>query len=318
MDSTEQTELRLVGVSEDGQRLVLSDPSGAERTVAIDERLRAAVNGHLSRLGQLTMALESRISPKEIQTRVRAGESAEHVALTAGVPLERVLRFVGPVLREREHVAEQARRARLVPVNASGVTGGPASLLGDLIDRVTTRRGVGTDDVNWDSARRDDHSWLITVSWPDGAVACWSLDLLRHQVTPLDAPARRISGQPAPEPDLAQVDADPDPFDEPAEPAATNVRAFARRPATGEKEKLAVVELTFDDGDHAVDSTPDSPVDDVPDAEVPAEAADVVEGTSTPPVLPAAPRTGRPGSKTNKRASVPNWDDIVFGMKPKE
>ena len=94
-------ELRLVGVSEDGERLVLTDEAGVHHTIIIDERLRAGVHGHLSRLGQLTMALESRISPREIQNRVRSGESAEHVAQTAGVPVERVLRFVGPVLRER-------------------------------------------------------------------------------------------------------------------------------------------------------------------------------------------------------------------------
>ena len=181
-------ELRLVGVSEDGERLLLTDDSGREHTMALDERLRAAVNGHLSRLGQLTMALESRISPREIQERVRAGESAEHVAVSAGVPLERVLRFVGPVLREREHVVEQARRARLAG------SSGPTSLLADVVARAAGRQGVDADDVSWDSARRDDHSWIVTVSWPDAGIATWGLDLLRHQATPVDAAARRISG----------------------------------------------------------------------------------------------------------------------------
>ena len=129
-------ELRVVAVSNDGTRLVLKAADSTEYTLPIDERLRAAVNGHLSRLGQLTMALESRISPREIQERVRGGESAEHVAVTAGVPLERVLRFVGPVLREREHVVEQARRARLAGSN------GPTSLLADVVDRAATRQGV--------------------------------------------------------------------------------------------------------------------------------------------------------------------------------
>jgi hypothetical protein len=301
MDSTDPTtELRLVGVSEDGQRLVLSEPGGAERTVGIDERLRAAVNGHLSRLGQLTMALESRISPKEIQTRVRAGESAEHVALTAGVPLERVLRFVGPVLREREHVAEQARRARVVAIGGTGPVAGPAALLGDLVDRVTSRRGAETSDVSWDSARRDDHSWNITVTWPDGAVATWSLDLLRHQVTPLDGPARRISGVAAPTPTAAEPD--PDPFDE---QAATNVRAFSRRPHPVPEPAPDPV-LAFDDAE------PSAAVIDEDD-ELPGVEPEVVD-EDVPTAQPRQPRPARSG----KRASVPNWDDIVFGMKPKD
>jgi hypothetical protein len=302
------TELRLVGVSEDGHRLVLAEPDGIERTVEIDDRLRAAVNGHLSRLGQLTMALESRISPKEIQSRVRAGESAEHVALTAGVPLERVLRFVGPVLREREHVADQARRARLI-IAGRTTAQGPASLLGDLVDRVCSRRGVDPADVSWDSARRDDHSWLITVSWPDGANACWSLDPLRHQVSPLDATSRRISGLPATDPDdAAERDLDSDPFDEPvvaSRPA--NVREFGRRPQLSLETPL--VELPFDDADPAGedDTASVDTDDDVPAAEAAAE-------------LPAHDDRpgGRPAARSSKRASVPNWDDIVFGMKPKE
>ena len=182
-------ELRLIGVSEDGERLVFADDDGTEHTIVIDERLRAGVNGHLSRLGQLTMALESHISPREIQNRVRSGESAEHVAQTAAVPLERVLRFVGPVLREREHVADQAKRARLAGSN------GPTSLLGDLVARAAVRRGLDADDVAWDSARRDDHTWVVTTTWPDDdSVAMWGLDLSRHQATPLDAVARRVSG----------------------------------------------------------------------------------------------------------------------------
>jgi len=136
-------ELRLVGVSEDGERLVLVDESGTQHTIAIDERVRAGVNGHLSRLGQLTMALESRVSPREIQDRVRGGESAEHVAQGAGVPLERVLRFVGPVLREREHVAEQAKRARLAGTSPSGT--GPSSLLADAVTKAASRSGIDAD-----------------------------------------------------------------------------------------------------------------------------------------------------------------------------
>src|SRR5476651_2611130 len=160
-------QLRLVGVSEDGERLILADPQGVEHSLEIDERLRAGVNGHLSRLGQLTMALESRISPREIQNRVRSGESAEHVAQTAGVPVERVLRFVGPVLREREHVADQARRARLAGTN------GPSPLLGDLVSAAASRRGIDPDEIGWDSARREDHTWVVSTAWPDGSAALW-------------------------------------------------------------------------------------------------------------------------------------------------
>ena len=326
-------QLRLVGVSEDGERLVLADDDGVEHTIVIDERLRAGVHGHLSRLGQLTMALESRISPREIQNRVRSGESAEHVAQTAAVPLERVLRFVGPVLREREHIADQARRARL-----AGTTG-PTSLLGDLVNRAASKRNIEPDDVDWDSARREDHTWVVTTTWPDGTTAMWALDLLRHQATPLDAAARKISGTSdeatdesaksrgfpdiANSPDFARFDAnqtdDVRPDSEPDADTGAKVHQFVPRSVP-----TAVDDPQLDDP--AVDDV----VEDIePDAEVLADVDELSgadaevhddgevasrEPTAEPPV--GTPR--RQGGRAVRRAAVPKWDDIMFGMKPKD
>jgi Protein of unknown function (DUF3071) len=324
-------QLRLVGVSEDGERLVLTDDDGVQHTIVIDERLRAGVNGHLSRLGQLTMALESRISPREIQNRVRSGESAEHVADSAGVPLERVLRFVGPVLREREHIADQARRARLAG------SSGPTSLLGDLVARAAGRRDVDPDDVDWDSARREDQTWVVTTTWPDGTTAMWALDLLRHQATPLDAAARRISGSVdeatddsgtssrgfpdiANSPDFARFDAnqtDAVRLESDADTGA-KVHQFVPRsvPTPVEEPQLdapavedVVEEIELDDEVLAdVDelSAADAAVDD--DGAV----------ASTKPTEPAAGTPRRQGGRAVRRAAVPKWDDIMFGMKPKE
>jgi hypothetical protein len=300
-------ELRLIGVSEDGERLVFADADGTEHTIVIDERLRAGVNGHLSRLGQLTMALESHISPREIQNRVRSGESAEHVAQTAAVPLERVLRFVGPVLREREHVAEQAKRARLAG------SSGPTSLLGDLVGRAAARRGLDPDDVVWDSARRDDHTWVVTTAWPDDdGVAMWGLDLSRHQATPLDALARRVSGTPDGAPSDGSDSNDSDSNDEADFPNIADSPGFAR----------------FD----AAESARPSPETDakvhrfvpraVPDAVDEPEPVDVVqpEAEEEPAAEPApdeTPLRHQPG-RSARRAKVPKWDDIMFGMKPKD
>ena len=314
-------ELRLVGVSEDGEHLVLADGDGTEHTIVIDERLRAGVHGHLSRLGQLTMALESRISPREIQNRVRGGESGEHVAQTAGVPLERVLRFVGPVLREREHVADQARRARL------GGTGGPSSLLGDLVARSAQRRGIDEDLVTWDSARREDHTWVVTVGWPDGTTAVWTLDLMRHQASPVDAAARRISGVLE---DAAASDA--------GETINRDFPDFADSPEFARFDADDTVDITESDNVHpfvprAVPDTADT--DDVDDAEdaddaelagaqLPGLGEDADTGTAadsserpTADAPVAVPPRAQP-ARSSRRAKVPKWDDIMFGMKPKD
>jgi hypothetical protein len=332
-------QLRLVGVSEDGERLVLADDDGVQHTIVIDERLRAGVHGHLSRLGQLTMALESRISPREIQNRVRSGESAEHVAQTAAVPLERVLRFVGPVLREREHIADQARRARLAG------SSGPASLLGDLVSRAASRRGVDPDDVDWDSARREDHTWVVTTAWPDGTTANWALDLLRHQATPLDAAARRVSGSVdeatdesggssrgfpdiANSPDFARFDANQTDAVrlETGSDADTGakVHQFVPRSVPTPVDDLPADDTAVDSGDDA--SSNDNELDDeeLADVEQPTASDPAVDtddaGASNEPTSEQAPGNPRRTSagRAARRAAVPKWDDIMFGMKPKD
>ena len=49
-----------------------------------------------------------RPSPRDIQTHIRAGLSADEVAALLGARVEDVARFEGPVLAEREHVVGQA------------------------------------------------------------------------------------------------------------------------------------------------------------------------------------------------------------------
>src|SRR6266699_355129 len=109
---TRMQELRLVAVSEDGSYLVLATAGrGTRFTLPVDDRLRAAVRGHFSRLGQFEIEVESPLRPKEIQARIRAGETAEEIAESAGIPVERVRWFEGPVLAERAYIATQAQSA---------------------------------------------------------------------------------------------------------------------------------------------------------------------------------------------------------------
>jgi len=92
-------ELHVVSVSEDGRHVLLSARKAAagEFRVALDSRLAAALRGELPRPGETTAPVIS-LTPKEIQSRLRAGESSEQIAASAGVPVARVERFAGPVL----------------------------------------------------------------------------------------------------------------------------------------------------------------------------------------------------------------------------
>ena len=58
---------------------------------------------------RLEIDMDSALTPREIQARVRAGESLEDVARAAGMGIEWVEPFAAPVLAEREFVAGQAQ-----------------------------------------------------------------------------------------------------------------------------------------------------------------------------------------------------------------
>src|SRR6476661_3865815 len=107
--------LRLTGVSEDGRKLVLVSDAGVEFTVDVDDRLRAALSekgsGDQPRLAQLEMQMDSTLRPRDIQARIRSGETPESVAAAAGTTVEAIMPFAAPVMAERQHVAERAQRS---------------------------------------------------------------------------------------------------------------------------------------------------------------------------------------------------------------
>ncbi|MEY9964534.1 hypothetical protein ABIA33_002576 [Streptacidiphilus sp. MAP12-16] len=184
-------ELRVVAVSNDGSRLVLKAADSTEYFLPIDERLRAAVRGDRPRLGQIDV--ESHLRPRDIQARIRAGASAEEVAQLAGISVERVRRFEGPVLAERAFMAERARKTS---VRRQGESTGPQ--LGDAVAERLVLRGAEKDSDSWDSWRRDDNTWEIVLTFRVGGLpqqARWTYDPPRRLVQPLDDEARSLVGE---------------------------------------------------------------------------------------------------------------------------
>ncbi|GAA2681082.1 MULTISPECIES: septation protein SepH [Actinosynnema] len=156
--------LRVVGLDEDGKSIVLEDPERGERFVLpADERLRAAARGDLTRLGQIEVETESQMRPREIQARIRAGESVDQVAAIAGIPAHRVERFAYPVLLERSRIADLAQRAH--PVREDGPD---VQTLGEVVAHSFGLRGQEYVDVSWDSWRGEDGRWVVQLHWTAG------------------------------------------------------------------------------------------------------------------------------------------------------
>jgi hypothetical protein len=184
-------ELRVVAVSNDGSRLVLKAADSTEYFLPIDERLRAAVRGDRPRLGQIDV--ESHLRPRDIQARIRAGASAEEVAQLAGISVERVRRFEGPVLAERAFMAERARKTS---IRRQGESTGPQ--LGDAVAERLLLRGAEKDSTVWDSWRRDDNTWEVSLQFrADGQAhqARWTYDPPRRLVQAIDDDARALMGE---------------------------------------------------------------------------------------------------------------------------
>jgi hypothetical protein len=182
-------ELELVGLHEDGEHLVLVGPEGARFRLRIDEPLRAAVRRDRPQLEQLRAESAGTLSPREIQARIRAGATTQEVADSAGLPVERVRRYEGPVLAEREHIAEQARGTRV-----GREMGAP--VLGDLVTDRLAARGVDLASLAWDAARDANGPWVVlarfTVDDSDRE-ARWTFDPSKRTVVADEDEARWLS-----------------------------------------------------------------------------------------------------------------------------
>jgi hypothetical protein len=277
-DSTPQ-ELSALGLSEDGERLVLASIDGQRFTVPVDERLRTIVRGRAGRLGQQEVRLESALTPREMQARLRAGASAAEVARAAGIPIERVARYEGPVLAERARVVEEARAARL-----PSRTDEPRRPLGELVDDRLATSGVAVHEAVWDAWRRPDGTWMVHVSFTTGERerrASWSWDPSVRRIRPHDEDAELLVAPATPRPpiDLAAHG---------TTPAAQVELALVPEP---EEAAAPVHAEAVSAGQQAVqDEAAESPQD------------EAVVAQSRP-----AGRKGRP--------AVPSWDDIVFGTR---
>jgi hypothetical protein len=197
-------EARLVGLSQDGKTIILAvAETGEEFAVPVDDRLRAALRGDRARLGQLEIQMESALRPRDIQARIRAGESPEAVAAVAQMPMERVMAFAGPVLAERDHVASLAQRAS---VRRRGGGDAPTRNLGAWVTERLRIRQVDPASAEWDAWRRDDGRWAVRVSYfvdagaddaGDEKVAMFAYDAPGRYAVPDDDEARWLVGEQA-------------------------------------------------------------------------------------------------------------------------
>ncbi|MPZ61490.1 MAG: DUF3071 domain-containing protein [Propionibacteriales bacterium] len=306
-------ELRLVGLSEDHSQLILTDAAGREFAVPVDERLRAALRGDRARLGQLEIQMESALRPRDIQARIRAGDSPEDVAQVAQVPVERIMGYAVPVLAEREHVAERAQRC---PVRRQGAEG-PGQLLGDAVSERLRSRNVNPEAAEWNAWRRDDGRWNVEVGYVSGErrrAARFVYDALGRYAVADDDDARWLVGEPT-------TKRGPQPRE----------KSSRRLSAVSEEEEalsldhaaqvtdLTAVAEAVRSGQAAASVAPGPVRADPQPPDPPAEPSE----PARPDRRKSASRKAESGAKPKKRgrrgrASIPSWDEIMFGDENKD
>jgi hypothetical protein len=321
-------QLTFTGRSRDGKRLLLVDEAGQEFSLVIDARLRRALAGAPDSNGQLEIPMESSLRPRDIQTRIRAGETPESVAHAAGTSVEKIMPFAAPVMAERAHVAERAQLASVR--RRSGESG--ARTLGEAVGAHLRSHNVDPAVVEWDAWRREDGRWTLTALYDVAGrvgTATFSHDPRGNFVTVDDDDARwligegspaaaagaaaddlaaarqrRLSAVPGEEPplgeDAIELVADEPPTDE----ESANERTAELTSLGAEQPLEAFLDHTDVDTDTSTEK-PEEPAAGAADPEPQPEDA-----TAARAAEPPAPR--KPARKRG-RASVPSWDEIMFG-----
>lgn len=185
--------LRLVGVHEDGMHLLLADDDGNRFALPLDEGVRAAARRDRPRSGQLKVEVPGGLRPKDVQSMIRAGMTAEEVAERAGWSVEKVHRYEGPILAEREHVAGMARQTRLRP---RGGSHGAAPTLDARVSERLRSREIDGGSARWDSRRTDKGAWTVLLFFNAGGrerEAVWQFDALARTLSAVDDEARWLS-----------------------------------------------------------------------------------------------------------------------------
>ena len=268
------SELRLIGRTEDGKSLKFQSAEGETFTVELDDELRTLVNQ--PRLVAVVDEEEhSAVTVKEVQARLRSGETVDAIARSTDWTPEKVEKFSGPILQERAYVIGLALAAQLRKENHA------PTLSAATISQLAPR-GVDMTLVEWNTWRLHDGTWNIVLFYPTkgGGIseANWSFDLPNRNLEALDDGAAWISG---------------DDLEAPAQSPSHGIVY----PSTTPAPRLVAVREPVDQSEN-VDSAKSSGLD-----------AIINNGPSkTEEVTEAEKRDG-----ITKRLKIPSWDDIMFG-----
>lgn len=190
----EVRDLRIVGKSEDGSSLELIDSEGQTYSVRISDNLKSLVNA--PRLSSVA-PVDDRPSftVKDIQNRLRAGDSMDAIARMTDWPIEKIEKFAGPILQERAFIIETALKTKISKDQS-------APTLNEITTKQLSEHGANLDEVEWNTHRNLDGTWNLVILYPSRtgiSQANWNFDTTNRTFEALDDSAHWLIGESRPE-----------------------------------------------------------------------------------------------------------------------
>lgn len=223
------------------------------------------------------------LSPREIQDRIRSGQTVEELIEYSGMQPRKIESFAYPVLAERARIAELGKQSKPRRID------GPAKLsLWEILATAFAARGQELADASWDAYRDPSGQWIVTVTWNVGHttnVAEWS-----YQAEGLSALtiARNELAAELIDPDFARRNRDLAPQANRAADTADTSEMPAAWQSSAEPQR--------GHGEQDVPSQSDAD-DDVDEAE-----------------FLQHPDAEQP--KRKKKTVMPSWEDVLLGVRP--
>lgn len=296
------TDLTPVRLSQDGTKLILVSERGVEFDVLIDERLRSVLRGDQTRLVQVEKKMESSLRPRDIQNRIRSGESADELAAASGTDVSRIMVYAAPVLAERAHVAQTAQKSSLRRGRADATMAGRT--LGEAVGVRLEQLGVPVENVEWDAWRRADGRWTVVADFATSGSP-------RRAIFTHDVPGRFAIADNDEARILTGELSDATESDVPAPPSARRLSAV---PSGQDELPLGDDAIELVRGRDAAALSPSVVFDEPeprhePSRPEPQTPVDTTEDTVEVPEEDHA-------SRKKGRSAMPSWDEIMFGGKP--
>jgi hypothetical protein len=325
-------DIKFIGT--DGDFLLLETADGVRYRLLLDDAVRRASRGENS-----TQLDAPNLSPREIQEEIRAGRSIQDIVTASGAPEEYVRKFAQPVLDELNHAVLNALMVRL-EIAGDRFNEPTAREFGEIIKSRLAASGAGIE--RWSALKAPVHGFFIYCEFElngETKKATWSYDPKRLALSPENDVAITLSSQDrlaAQAPKLRPVattatsvteslgetvdlvrsiPTHSTPLNsqasEPDQPALSETADLldALRKKRNERESVEQLEPhPSTEGLRIVELVPEQTS---PNEE---EDLDVIEPESAPAPVDTEGNT----VPKRGRASIPSWDQIVFGTKTED